>query len=230
MSNVKRDPISAMAFAEEVAAEYREISAGFRKKLYNFFGLALKSYRKFLSDEIARKVLLNQDNISRLREKFSLEKTSRLLLYFLIDHQNEAERNTVGKYARVVDYLHKKGIDNAAAADYVEANGIEEILKKARGREELKAADETQQDKVGEGEEDLDEDHDPASSEDGDFENDLFNPEKDLSIRVGPETLEQILSAQIDVGESFYLECRKTGSVGDDEIRIVGRWVDPPSA
>jgi len=229
MSNVKRDPISAMAFAEEVAAEYREISAGFRKKLYNFFGLALKSYRKFLSDEIARKFLLDQDNISRLREKPSLEKTSRLLLYFLIDPQNEAERNTVGKYARVVDYLHKKGVDNAAAADYVEANGIEEILKKARGRE-LKAADETQQDKVGEGEEDLDEDHDPASSEDGDFENDLFNPERDLSIRVGPETLEQILSSQIDVGESFYLECRKTGSVGDDEIRIVGLLVDLESA
>lgn len=52
---------------------------------------------------------------------------------------------------------------------------------------------------------------------------DLFDPEQDLVIRVKRKTLAQVLGSDIDVGESFYLECRKTGSAGRDGIRIVGR-------
>ena len=48
----------------------------------------------------------------------------------------------------VVDYLHQERVENAAAsADHVrELGGMDAVLKKARGREVLKAADETLQD------------------------------------------------------------------------------------
>ena len=67
------------------------------------------------------------------------------------------------------------------------------------------------------------------ASASGNTEDDLFDPEKDLSIRVGSETLERVLGADINSGRSFYLEYRKTAPVGRDGIRIVGR-LDPPSA
>ncbi len=219
--------IGAMGFAQKVAADYKELEAGYRNKLYDFIAKALTSYQKFLRGKIARKALLSQDNISRLREKPPLEETSRMLLYYLTDARSGPERNTAGKYARVVDYLHKEGIDSAAAADYIRAaNGIDEILKKARGREALKAADQTRQD-----DRDFVQGEEPdetrtSTSASGAVTDDLFDPEQDLSIRVGPETLEQVLGSDIDIGESFYLECRKTGSVGRDKILIVGLLVD----
>lgn len=48
-----------------------------------------------------------------------MQATSRLVLYFLTNAQSGAERNTAGKYARIVDYLHKERVVNAAAADHV---------------------------------------------------------------------------------------------------------------
>jgi hypothetical protein len=117
-----------------------------------------------------------------------LKKTSRLVLYYLTGAQNEAERNTAGKYARIVDYLHREGIGDADAAEHIKsAGGIDEILKKARGREALKAADGTRQDDDRDFEE-LDETCSRASASD-----DLFDREKDLSIRVARETLERVL-------------------------------------
>ncbi len=223
--------IGAMAFAQKVAAEYKELEAGYRKKLYNFIGRALTSYRKFLRGKIARKALLSQDIITGLREKPQLEKTSRLLLYFLTDAQNEADRNTAGKYARIVDYLHKERVANADAADYVRgAGGIDEILKKARGSEALKAAHQTRQEEHR----DFDQGEEPDEAPSGaltpsDITDDLFDPDHDLSIRVTDKVHARVLGPDIDIGESFYLECRKTGPAGYDGIRIVGRLVDPPS-
>jgi hypothetical protein len=223
--------IRAMAYAQEVAADFKRLETGYRNGLYNFFGRALTSYRKFLKDPDGYKALLSQDNIVGLPEKPELKTTSRLVLYFLTNAQNEAERNTAGKYARVVDYLHKERVDNGAAADHVRsAGGMDAILKRARGREALKAADETLQDD----DRDFDRGEEPdetrtRASASGNTEADLFDPEKDLSIRVGSETLERVLGADINSGRSFYLECKKTGPVGRDGIRIVGR-LDPPSA
>jgi NAD(P)-dependent dehydrogenase (short-subunit alcohol dehydrogenase family) len=53
--------------------------------------------------------------------------------------------------------------------------------------------------------------------------------ERDLSIRVGSEALARVLSSDIDICKSFYLECRKT-AVGRYGIRIIGRLSDPESA
>ncbi len=134
-----------------------------------------------------------------------MKATSRLVLYFLTNAQNEAERNTAGKYARVVDYLHKERVDNVAAADHVRSlGGMNAILKKARGCQALKgaddtlqddAADETQQDDV----EDFDRGEDPdetdtGTSVSGQNMDELFDPEEDLSIRVGSETRAQVLA------------------------------------
>jgi len=108
---------------------------------------------------------------------------------------------------------------------------MDAILKKARGREALKVADEVLQDddrdfdQAGE----PDETGSPTSASE-DTMDDLFDPEKDLSIRVGRETLAQVLSLETDMNVSFYLECRKTGPAGRDGIRIVGRLVDLESA
>jgi hypothetical protein len=208
-----------MAHAKEVKGEYKELDRSFQKGRYKFVGRGLASYRNFLNDKTAQEALLSQDNIARLREKPALEKTSRLLLYFLTDARSEPERNIAGKYACIVDFLHEQGVENDDAAEYVEkAGGIEELLKRARKGQALKSADETMQ------------------SGDQDFENgeefeqtELFDPEKDLAIRLTRETLAQVLSPEIPMNRSFYLECKKTAPIGRDGIRIVGKLVDPES-
>ena len=219
-----------MAFAKKLSAEYEKLQTGYRNGLYNFFGRALISYRKFLKEPDGYKELLSQDHISGLREKPELRKTSRLVLYLLTNAQSDAERNTAGKYARIVDYLKKERIKSADAADHVRsAGGMDAILKKARGPEALKVADEVLQDDDRDFDhaEEPDETHtsNSASEHTGD---DLFDPEKDLSIRVKPETRERILSSEIGADRSFYLKCRKKGPVGHGGIRIIGRLVEDP--
>ena len=58
---------------------------------------------------------------------------------------------------------------------------------------------------------------------------DLFDPEVDIAARVGSETLERVLSAEIPMNEEFYLVCRKTGSIGRNGILIEGDLYDPDS-
>jgi hypothetical protein len=215
-----------MTHAKDVKAEYKELERGFRKGIYKVRGRALSSYRIFLTDETAQDALFHQDNIARLREQPALEETSRMLLYYLTDARSEPERNISGKYACVVDFLHEQGVENDDAAKYIEeAGGIEELLKRARKRDALKAGDETRQadDRGSDQEEESDNADDSAS---GDATDDLFDPARDLSIRVGSEKRALVLSSNIDISESFYLECKKTGPWGRDGILIVGRLVD----
>jgi len=219
--------IRAMAFAQKIAAEYQALETGYRNGRYKFIGSALTSYRKFLKDQDGYEALLSADNIAGLREKPDLKKTSRLVLYYLTGARKET--NAAGKYARIVDYLHQEGIGDADAAEHIKsAGGIDEILKKARGREALKAADETLPDDVQDfdGGEEPDETHTGTSASRNSTDN-LFDPEKDLVIRVKRETLERVLGSEVDMEESFYLECRKKGSAGRDGIRIEGRLVNP---
>jgi hypothetical protein len=238
-----RPPLSigAMAYADKLKADYKDLETryrkdykdletGYRNGLYNCIGRALTSYRKFLKDPVDYTELLSQDNIKGLREKPDLKKTSRLVLYHMTGARNKPERNAAGKLARVVDYLHREGIGGEAdAAEYIRsAGGIDAILNKARGREALKAADETDDVQDFDRGEEPDETHTGTSaSEHGSDE--IFDAEKDLSIRVGSETLERVLGPEIDMTESFYRECRKKGPVGRGWILIVGRCVDPPS-
>ena len=55
--------ISAMTYAQQVAADFEKLETGYRNGLYNFIGKALTSYRKFLKDPVGYKALLRQDNI-----------------------------------------------------------------------------------------------------------------------------------------------------------------------
>jgi hypothetical protein len=231
--SAQKHPIStgAMAFAQEVAAKFEKLETGYRNGLYNFFGTALISYRKFLDDPAGYKELLDQENIAGLREKPDLETTSRLVLYYLTGARNKPERTTAGRYARVVDYLSQERVGGvAAAADHVRVlGGMDAVLKLARGRETLKAAKETPRDDV----QDLDQEDEPGARSlaltSSDMTGEIFDPEEDLSIRVGRETLEWVLGSEISVGDSFYLQCRKAGPA-DDGIRIVGKVVDLDSA
>ena len=179
----------AMTFAQQVAADFEKLETGYRNGLYNFIGKALTSYRKFLKDPVGYKALLGQENIVGLREKPDLKTTSRLVLYYLTGARNDPERTTAGRYARIVDYLHKERVDVAAAADHVpSAGGIDAVLKKARGRETLRPAHATRDRDFDQGDE-PDEARTLAAAS-GDIAADLFDPEEDLSIRVGRETLE----------------------------------------
>jgi len=127
----------------------------------------------------------------------------------------------------------KSVFENGAGADHVRsAGGIAAILKKARGRdrEALKAADETLPDDV----QDFDGGEEPDETRTGTSaaehgSDEIFDAEKDLSIRVGSETLERVLGQEIDMDEPFYLECRKSGPLGRDWIRIVAILVDVSS-
>ncbi len=223
--------IGAMPYARDLAAEYQALETGYRNGRYKFIGSALTSYRKFLKDTVGYKELLGQDNIAGLREKPDLKTTSRLVLYYLTGARNEPERNAAGKLARVVDYLHREGIGGDAAAEHIQsAAGIDAILKKARGREALKAADETLQDDV----QDFDRGDEPDEARSralisSDITDEIFDPDQDLSIRVKDEVHAQVLGPDVPMGEPFYLKCKKTGSACRDGIRIIGILMDPPS-
>jgi hypothetical protein len=221
-----RPPLSigAMAYADKLKADYKDLETRYRNEykdletryrngLYNCIGGALTSYRKFLKDPVDYTELLTQDNIAGLREKPDLNKTSRLVLYHMTGARNKPERNAAGKLARVVDYLHREGIGGEAdAAEYVRsAGGIDAILKKARGREALKAADdETRQDDV----QDFDQENEPDEAPSlaltsSDITDEIFDPDQDLSIRVNDKVRARVFGPDIDLDQSFYLECRK---------------------
>ena len=117
----------------------------------------------------------------------------------------------------VVDYLHQARVGGAAAsADHVrDLGGMAAVLKKARGREVLRAADETLQDDDGDFGRGAEPDETPrTSAASGHSTDERFDPETDLSIRVGSEMCARVQGAEINMNESFYLECRKTGSIG----------------
>jgi hypothetical protein len=223
--------INAMAFAKEVATEFEKLETGYRNGLYNFYGRALTSYRKFLKDPDGYKELLGQDNIAGLREKPDLKTTSRLVLYYLTGARNDPERNTAGKYARVVDYLHQERIGGAAdAAEHIRSEGgLDAILKKVRGREAPKVTKE-EVDAILQGDNrDFDE-REKQTKISG--RSPALNADKDLSIRVAPEVFAQVFGPTTPMHKLFYLECKKVGSVDRDGIRIDGRLVDlvdPPS-
>jgi hypothetical protein len=230
-----------MAYADKLKADYKDLETryrkdykdletGYRNGLYNCTGRALTSYRKFLKDTVGYIELLGRDNIAGLREKPDLKKTSRLV--HMTDARNIQERNAAGKLARVVDYLHREGIGGEAdAAEYIRsAGGIDAMLKKARGREALKAADETLRDDV----QDFDQEDEPDEARSlaltsSDITDEIFDPDQDLSIRVNDKVRARVFGPDIDLDQSFYLECRKKGPLGRGGILIVGRWVDPPS-
>ena len=161
--------IGAMPFARTVAAEFVKVETGYRNGLYGCIGMSLISYRKFLKDPAGYEELLGQANIVDLPEKDKpgVEETSRLVLYFLAGAKTDAERNTAGKYARIVDYLHEERVENAAAAAerIRRAGGIQKILKEARKGEALKAADDAQQDD----DRDVDQEEEPDDADDFDL-------------------------------------------------------------
>ena len=66
-----------------------------------------------------------------------------------------------------------------------------------------------------------------STSASGALADEMFNPETDVSIRIGREPLAQVW--EIPEEESFYINCKKKGPVGRDWIQIVGILVDTPS-
>jgi hypothetical protein len=214
-SGSKTLSVGAMAFARKVAAEYQEMETGYRNALYGFLAKALKSYRKFLKEPGSYEELCAEDNISALREKPALECTSRLALYFHTGARNEAERNTAGKYARIVDYLHQERIRSDAAADHIrDEGGIDAMLRKARGHETPKESEDDVVD-TQQGDEPDSDDQEGGNemptriSESGQDTDEIFDPDKDLSIRVSDKLLAQVPTPEIPMNDLFYLERKK---------------------
>jgi hypothetical protein len=135
-------------------------------------------------------------------------------------------RNRAGRHAVLLDGLIRDKVKpGAVAARIKEMGGVEAAFEAVRARKRRDA----------ERSQSRDENEEPDETRTGTSPStlstdELFDPEKDLSIRVRRETHVRVLGSEIGVGDSFYLECRKTGSVGRDGIRIVGRLVDLESA
>ena len=108
------------------------------------------------------------------------------MLYYITGARNEPERNAAGKLARIVDYLHRKALEVTLPPHHIQsAGGIDEILKLARGREALKAANQTLRDDV----QDFEQEDEPDEARSlaltsSDITDEIFDPDKDLSIRV----------------------------------------------
>ncbi len=111
---------------------------------------------------------------------------------------------------------------------------MEAILKKARGREAPKVT-KGEVDATLQGDDRDSDDREKQtksssrSSAPADGMDEIFDADKDLSIRVTDEVRAQVLGPAMPMNELFYLECKKVGLVGRRGIRIVGRMMDPPS-
>ena len=228
--------IGAMPFAKEVAHAFGELETGYREGLYKFFGKGLTSYKKFRKDADGYKELLQQENISALREKPDVMVTSRLVLYYLTGARDDPERNTASKYARIVDYLHAERIEDAAVAAYVrKEGGMDAILKKARGHEAAKSSGKSEDEMVRDDDQSLErvEGRDEAlsgapPSEDGSDE--LFDEAKDLGIRVDSKARMHVLSEKLRLNKVFYLKCKKVRTLPGGGVRILGILAKGPSA
>jgi hypothetical protein len=220
--------IGAMAYARELKGDFDALKTGSRTSLYKLLGRALTSYQKFLKDPVGEKELLSQDNISGLREKPELKKTSRLLLYHLIDARSDHERTAAGKLAQVVDYLHQQGIGGDVAAAYIRnAGGKNGILKKKQKRRAPKAVEETEENEASDFEVAQDQEEAQKLASLGDAARDFFERKTDAAIRMGREPLARLW--EIPEDEIFYLKCKKKGSLDPDWAVILGMLVDAPS-
>ena len=227
--------LGALAFARTVAAEFVKLETGYRNGLYNCIGNALTSYRKFLKEPADYEELLGEPNIKGLPEKPEVQVTSRLVLYFHTGAKTDGQRNTAGKYARIVDHLHKERVENAAAAAerIRKAGGIAEILKEARREAPKRTTGEVdatvQQDERESDQEEGSDETDTGTDASGQRPDEIFDPDYDLSIWVKDEVRAKVLGPEIAMGEEFHLKCKKMDSAGRDWIQIVGILVDPPS-
>ena len=246
MTSQDPDPLALVRLA---AAEYAAIEDGYRAQLLQFLETAYRCYRLFrdFPDDFAELLEDPFWDISRQKPKKKLT-TARFVLYYIMRAETKSARARASKYAKILDCFHHDGVRVGQVAARIRAlHGIEAAYEHfvaiARGlpMTTVDAADEESEDErpltVRRGKlrasgdvqvqgEEIDAES-GSSSETG--LDDLFDPEKDLSIRLGSETLEQVLGPEIDLDHSFYLECRKKGPLGRDGILIIGRWVDPPT-
>ena len=129
-----------------------------------------------------------------------MKETSRLVLYLLTNAKSGAERETAAKYAHVVDYLYREGIDSADVVEYVQSAGGKDgdPEEGAEGRSRRLRTHSTLM--IGTSTEirNPDDADDSASSDAAD---DLFDPEQDASLRLGSEALAQVLSSEIQINE-----------------------------
>src|SRR5260370_39436040 len=122
------------------------------------------------------------------------------------------EGNTAGKYARVVDYLNQERIGgDADAAEHIRSEGgMEAILKKARGREAPKVT-KGEVDATLQGDDRDSDDREKQtksssrSSAPADGMDEIFDADKDLSIRVTDEVRAQVLGPSIPLNDLFAL-------------------------
>jgi hypothetical protein len=142
--------VRAMALAEKVSGEYRDVQHGYTSGLWRCLARTLVVYMKFLKEPEAQKELLCHKNVADLRQKPKLAHTSRLLLYVITNATDSDERTEAGKYARVVDYLYEKRLGGGPAviAFLKSAGGVKGILKEIRKRKVLKATDQPGRDDV----------------------------------------------------------------------------------
>lgn len=230
-AELPKESTDTTSFANTVAAEYEAWETGSLAWLYRFFGRALTCYRKYRNDRVAYEELLELDYIAKLREKPDVEETSRLVLYKLTTAQDGARRNTAGRYARVVDYLFQQRIKSKDAAKFVEeAGGQGAILKLARGvaapkdvgGDGDKIVEEDQEDQAGDDEEERTEEADLNGVVDTDWR-ELFDRDKDLSIRLTDGARLRILGPDFPMRKPFLLECKKIYVDEHGQSRIAGR-------
>jgi len=249
MMLTSQDP-NPVALARVAAEEYAAIEDGYRAQLLQVLDTAYRCYLLFRDCPDDFEELLEDPfwDFSRQKPKKMLT-TSRFVLYYIMRAETPNVRARASKYAKILDCFHRDGVEvgqvpariralhgiEAAYAHFVatergitwttvdtddEGSEDERPLTLRRGK--LRASGDV---KVQGEEIDAESGSPPESGLD-----DLFDQEEDLSIRVGSETLERVRGPEIDMDEPFYLECRKTGPVGRDYIRIVGILVDLESA
>jgi hypothetical protein len=219
------EDVDPVGLVKLVAAEYAAMENGYHARLRGVLFRAYTAYELFRAfpdtyDE------LKQDSFwenSRQKPPKDLT-TSRGVLYLIMRATESNDRARATKYAAILDGLSRDRVRPGAVAARIKKMGGVEAAYEAMGARKRRDAKRSQS-RV----EDEELEENQASSSASDVTDDLFDPEEDLPIRVGRETLKWVLGSEIAVGEAFYLECTKTGPAVNG-IRIIGEVVDLESA
>jgi hypothetical protein len=205
-----------------VAAEYAGMENGYHARLRDFLRRAYTAYELFRAFPETYGELKQDSFWKNSRQKPKGLTTSRWILYFIMRATKSNDRARATKYAVILDGLSRDKVKpGVVAARIKEMGGIEAACEAMRARKRGDAKRSQSRDE--------DEEHDETrtgTSPSTPSSDELFDPEEDLSIRVRRETHVRVLGSEVGVGDSFYLECRKTRSVGRDGIRIIGRLVE----
>ena len=189
----------AFSFARRLVGEYADMEDGHHGAVRQFLQRCYVVVLKFQCEPDEFKHLKADPFWEASRHKPKDASTSKWVLYFVMRATTPNVRNRAGRHAVLLDGLIRDKVKPGAVAARIKEMGGVEVAYEAMRARKRGDAERSQSREEDEG---SDETH-ASTSASGQSTDELFDPEKDLSIRVPRETHLRVLGSEIGVGDLF---------------------------